>query len=91
MIKMSLIVLLGLGATFLLRRRSAALRHWVLAAAIVCAAATPLLERVMPIWHLPVGGAFFGARVQPLALFIPIHERELVDSGDAVQGTRFVG
>ena len=90
MIKMSLLVLLGLTATVLLRRRSAAVRHWVLAAAIVCAAATPLLERVVPVWHLPVSASLFGKQVEPLALFIPIHERELADPSGGGQGTRFV-
>ena len=90
MIKVSLIVLLGLATMSLLRKRSAALRHWVLAAAIVCAAATPLLERVVPVWHLPVSASLFGRRVEPLALFIPIHEREMTNpTGDAGQ-TRFV-
>ena len=37
--KMSLIVLGALAMTVLLRRRSAALRHWVLAAGVACAAA----------------------------------------------------
>ena len=90
MIKVSLIVLLGLATTSLLRKRSAAVRHWVLAAAIVCAAATPLLERVVPVWHLPVSSSLFGRRVEPLALFIPIHERELADPSEGVQQTRFV-
>ena len=36
--KMSLIVFGALAASFLLRRRSAALRHWVLAAGVACAA-----------------------------------------------------
>jgi TonB family protein len=81
-IKISLLVMLGLAATVLLRKRSAALRHCVLAAAIACAAATPVLELVVPAWHLPVGSSLFG-RVEPLALFIPIselpsHERSLV-------------
>ena len=90
MIKMSLIVVLGLAATSLLRKRSAALRHWVLTAAIVCAAATPLLERLVPVWHLPMSSSLFGRRVEPLALFIPIHEREITDPpGDARQ-IRFV-
>ena len=90
MIKMSLIVLLGLASTVLLRKRSAAVRHWVLAAAIVCAAATPLLERIVPVWHLPIGTSLFGRRVEPLALFIPIHEREVADPSDALQQARFV-
>jgi beta-lactamase regulating signal transducer with metallopeptidase domain len=51
--KMSLIVLGALAISFLLRRRSAALRHWVLAAGVACAAAVPLLTAVVPAWPLP--------------------------------------
>jgi TonB family protein len=51
-LKVSLIILVALGATILLRRRSAAVRHWVLAVAIGCAVATPLLSLMMPAWHL---------------------------------------
>ena len=42
-IKISLVVALGLLAASLLRRQSAALRHWMLASAIASALATPLL------------------------------------------------
>jgi beta-lactamase regulating signal transducer with metallopeptidase domain len=49
-IKVSLIIMFALAATVLLRKQSAALRHWVLAAAIVCAAATPLFTLVVPSW-----------------------------------------
>ena len=55
--KASAIVLVALAATTLMRKRSAAVRHWVLSAAIVCAAATPVLERVVPAWHLALGSA----------------------------------
>lgn len=48
--KVSLILLCALAGEALLRKRSAALRHWVLAAAIVCAAATPVLELIAPAW-----------------------------------------
>ena len=44
--KMSLIVFGALAVSFLLRRRSAALRHWVLAAGVACAAAMPILTRL---------------------------------------------
>jgi beta-lactamase regulating signal transducer with metallopeptidase domain len=53
-IKISLIVALGLLAASLLRRRSAALRHWMLAASLAAALATPLLTQVAPAWRLPV-------------------------------------
>ena len=51
--KMSLIVFGALAVSFLLRRRSAALRHWVLAAGVACAASLPILTAVVPAWPLP--------------------------------------
>jgi TonB family protein len=54
-LKVSVIVLVALGALVLLRRRSAALRHWVLAVAIACAAAAPLLGLVVPSWPWRLG------------------------------------
>ena len=50
-IKISLIVLGALAATALLRRRSAAVRHFVLAVALACAAATPAVRLVAPAWQ----------------------------------------
>jgi TonB family protein len=47
-VKVSLILLIALGACAVLRHRSAALRHWVLAAAVTVACAMPLLERIVP-------------------------------------------
>jgi TonB family protein len=54
MIQVTLVLALGLAATMVLRRRSAALRHWVLAGAIACAALMPLAEAVAPAWQLPL-------------------------------------
>lgn len=54
-IKVSLILFVGLAVAALLRRRSAAVRHWVLAAAFACAAATPALEAVVPSWQMRLG------------------------------------
>jgi beta-lactamase regulating signal transducer with metallopeptidase domain len=73
MIKISLILLCGLAAVALLNQRSAALRHWVLAAAILCAGATPLLEPIVPSWHVPLHPSLFGRTVEPLTLIIPVH------------------
>jgi len=53
-IKISLILLLALAGCALLRRRSASVRHWLLSAAIACAAITPALTLVMPPWRLPI-------------------------------------
>lgn len=49
-LRVSVILLVALGACVLLRTRSAALRHWVLAVAIGCALATPLLADVLTPW-----------------------------------------
>ena len=50
MIKATIVVLVGLSAAALLRQRSAALRHWVLACAMACAAFLPVVELVVPSW-----------------------------------------
>jgi TonB family protein len=54
-IKVSIIVLVGLAAARLMPRRSAAERHWILAAAIACAAISPLLGSVVPSWRVDLG------------------------------------
>src|ERR1700730_6718549 len=50
-IKISLIVLVALATTCWLRKRSAAVRHFVLAVALACAAATPFVRIVAPAWQ----------------------------------------
>ena len=55
-IKASVLVGVALVAATLLRRQSAAVRHWVLAAAIACALALPALQFGVPAgWtvHFP--------------------------------------
>ena len=53
-IKSSLVILIALCIVPWLRGHSAALRHWLLSAALVCAAAAPLAQNVVPAWYLPV-------------------------------------
>ena len=53
-VKISLVIVVGLLAAMLLRRRPAALRHWLLATAIAAALATPLLIGFAPTWSLPI-------------------------------------
>ena len=50
LIRSSLLLLAGLAATVLLRRRSAALRHWLLAATITAAALAAPLAWLLPEW-----------------------------------------
>ncbi len=52
-LKVCVVMLVGLVATALLRRQSAALRHSVLSAGILGAAVTPLLSTVVPRWEPP--------------------------------------
>jgi TonB family protein len=51
--KMSFVLLAALAAMPVMRDRSAALRHWVLATALGCSAAIPVLALVAPAWYLP--------------------------------------
>jgi beta-lactamase regulating signal transducer with metallopeptidase domain len=83
MMKVSLVLFVGLVATALMRRRSAALRHWVLAATIACAAVTPALALVVPAWHMPSGSIWLGRSVEPLTLFVPVRLSQPLDSPDA--------
>lgn len=52
-LKVSIVVLIGLLLTLVVRQRSAAVRHWLLAATIGCALAMPVLARLLPEWQLP--------------------------------------
>jgi beta-lactamase regulating signal transducer with metallopeptidase domain len=87
MIKVSLMVLCGLAAATLLRHRSAALRHCVLAAAIMCASTTPLLEQVVPSWRVALHPSLFGRTVEPLTLIIPVHVTEPLEDLQAGTAT----
>jgi len=64
--KVSFVILAGLVATVLLRKRSAAIRHWALAAAILCATLMPVLQLVVPAWQIGVvfDGPARGASVE---------------------------
>ena len=49
-LNVSIILVIGVVSAAALRRQSAALRHWVLAVAMVCAWATPPLRMALPAW-----------------------------------------
>jgi TonB family protein len=53
-VRSSLVLGVGLAAASLLRKQPAALRHWILAAALALAAAQPVISRVMPTLPMPV-------------------------------------
>ena len=52
LLRSSLILAAGLLLTMALRKQPAALRHWLLAAALALAVAQPALNRVMPQWRI---------------------------------------
>ena len=69
-VKSSLVVLAALAAVTCLRRQSAALRHWILSAAIVAASVSPVLGLVMPSWHVPID-SLSPPRLRPMAAATP--------------------
>ncbi len=53
-LKTSIVVVMALAAAALSRRQSAAVRHWILACGVLCAASTPVLGALLPSWHMPI-------------------------------------
>ncbi len=70
-LKVSLVVLAGLGVAALLRRRSAAARHWVIAASLLCALAMPALELIVPAWGMSLARSTPQGAVPPHAAGTP--------------------
>jgi len=68
MIKVTLVLIVGLAAAGLLRRRPAALRHQVLAVTIACCAVMPAVETLVPGWELPILPARAAPPSQPAVL-----------------------
>lgn len=52
-VKASLVLAVALAVALLLRRQSAALRHWILAVGVLYAAAMPALQWLAPTWTVP--------------------------------------
>ena len=65
-IRSTVLLTMGLVGAALLRRRPAAWRHSVLAAALVCAALLPVLRPVAPSWRLPVSVVGLQAATSPV-------------------------
>jgi TonB family protein len=55
-VKGSVVLLIAFLTTHALKRRSAALRHMIWAAAALCVLALPVLNHVLPVWHSGVYG-----------------------------------
>lgn len=67
-IQTTAILLIAVLALPLLRKRSAALRHWVLSSALLFSAVTPAFNLLMPSWTVP-------AALAKNAVITPIRER----------------
>ena len=85
MIKLTIVLLIGLAAVGALRKSSAALRHWVLTVSIVCAALMPMLQRIVPSWHLPAAAAYWTTEAIPLIVPIALHRKEVKPSAVSEQ------
>jgi beta-lactamase regulating signal transducer with metallopeptidase domain len=53
-IKVAILTLVGLAAIVVLRRRSAAMRHWVLATTMLGCLCVPAAELLLPSWSIPL-------------------------------------
>ena len=62
-LKVSALILAGLAGAAAARRHSAAARHWVIAASLLCALAIPVLERYVPSWTIPTTSTQFSTSV----------------------------
>ena len=80
MIKVSLLVLAGLTVVKLLRSQSAALRHWVLWAAIACAGVVPAVEPIVPGWNVRPLGASTARQVPGPVAVVPAPQTVLEPS-----------
>lgn len=52
-VRSSLVLVVGLAAVWVLRKQPAALRHWILAAAVALAALQPVISQVLPALPMP--------------------------------------
>jgi TonB family protein len=78
MIKVSLVVLAGLALARGLRGQSAAIRHWVLAAAIACAAVAPFLESLVPGWDAGVAPAIVRFDTSPVEAIVGLDRQAAI-------------
>jgi TonB family protein len=81
-LRVSVVTGLALVAIILLRGRSAAIRHWVLAAATVCALALPALQPVVPSWQVSV------AMPAPLARAVEAPAPQVMPGTGAISAAR---
>ncbi|HET7218240.1 MAG TPA: M56 family metallopeptidase [Vicinamibacterales bacterium] len=83
-IRVSIVVAVGLAVSHLLRRRSAATRHWVLAATMLCTLTVPVLQAIVPPWGMP--SALLGSsRIAPPPASTPARGRDAMRVDDSIE------
>src|SRR5262245_56240528 len=81
-VRVTLVILLALLSATLMRKRAAAVRHWILAVGLLCAAAMPLFQAVAPTWGVPVASVHaFVSNVAPTA----VSQQPLTSVGGSVR------
>jgi TonB family protein len=81
-VDVSAVLLVALAANAVLRRQSAALRHWILTVAIFSALAAPALELTLPTWTLPAPASQWATTIVApgtLAVFESIVANDVTD------------
>src|SRR5215204_5959205 len=81
-VDVSAVLLVALAANAVLRRQSAALRHWILTVAILSALAAPALQLTLPTWTLPVPASQWATPIVApgtLAVFESIVANDVTD------------
>ena len=69
-VKIAVLTLAALAATALLRRRSAAVRHWVLATTVFACVCILPMELLLPEWPIPLPEGWSGSRVTSSLSFV---------------------
>jgi TonB family protein len=96
-IKATLLAAAALATTAALRARSAAVRHWILAVAVICIAALPLVALVVPRWQIPLAATTVSpaaASSSSVALITIVTGRDTERTADRTEpsaGLRFAG
>ena len=94
-IKIACLMLVALAATALLRRRSAALRHWVLATALFGCLCLPALELFTPAWSIPLPAAWSAPSANPSLRIVSeptaVRTSARPTGGDATDASRLDG
>ena len=78
LVDVTIVLVLTLGISVALRRRSAALRHAVLGAGLLAAAAAPALEMLVPAWEVPIA---WGSPAREASSTLTLSSEAVTDGG----------